>query len=69
MHNLPDIIEDPEENIKASDIVIEKYDNMIFNPIRFQNNRKDEELMHASKCILNLPTSSLHLCSPFQQNR
>ena len=27
------------------------------------------ELMHASKDILNLPTSSLHLCSPFQQNR
>ena len=26
-------------------------------------------LMHASKGILNLPTSSLHLCSPFQQNR
>ena len=26
-------------------------------------------LMHASKAILNLPTSSLHLCSPFQQNR
>ena len=25
-------------------------------------------LMHASKGILNLPTSSLHLCSPFQQN-
>ena len=25
--------------------------------------------MHASKAILNLPTSSLHLCSPFQQNR
>ena len=24
--------------------------------------------MHASKGILNLPTSSLHLCSPFQQN-
>ena len=24
--------------------------------------------MHASKAILNLPTSSLHLCSPFQQN-
>ena len=44
MHNLTDIIEDPEENIKASDIVIEKYDNMIFNLIRFQNNRKDEEL-------------------------
>ena len=44
MHNLTDLIEDPEENIKASDIVIEKYDNMIFNPIRFQNNRKDEEL-------------------------
>ena len=26
-------------------------------------------LMHASKGILNLPTSSFHLCSPFQQNR
>ena len=26
-------------------------------------------LMHASKAILNLPTSSLHLCSPFQPNR
>ena len=26
-------------------------------------------LMHASKGILNLHTSSLHLCSPFQQNR
>ena len=26
-------------------------------------------LMHASKGILNLPTSSLHLCSRFQQNR
>ena len=26
-------------------------------------------LMHASEGILNLPTSSLHLCSPFQQNR
>ena len=25
--------------------------------------------MHAWKAILNLPTSSLHLCSPFQQNR
>ena len=25
--------------------------------------------MHASKGILNLPTSSLHLCSPLQQNR
>ena len=25
--------------------------------------------MHTSKAILNLPTSSLHLCSPFQQNR
>ena len=25
--------------------------------------------MHASKAILNLPTSSLHPCSPFQQNR
>ena len=25
--------------------------------------------MHASKAILNLPTSSLHLCSPLQQNR
>ena len=25
-------------------------------------------LMHASKGILNLPTSSLHLCLPFQQN-
>ena len=25
--------------------------------------------MHASKGILNLPTSNLHLCSPFQQNR
>ena len=25
--------------------------------------------MLASKGILNLPTSSLHLCSPFQQNR
>ena len=36
--------EDPEENIKASDIFIDKCDNMIFNPIRFQNNRKDEEL-------------------------
>ena len=24
--------------------------------------------MHALKGILNLPTSSLHLCSPFQQN-
>ena len=29
---------------------------------------KREEFMHASKAILNLPTSSLHLCSPFQQN-
>ena len=28
-----------------------------------------KQLMHASKAILNLPTSSLHLCSPFQQNR
>ena len=27
------------------------------------------QLMHASKTILNLPTSSLHLCSPLQQNR
>ena len=26
-------------------------------------------LMHASKAILNLPTSSLHLCSPLQQKR
>ena len=26
-------------------------------------------LMHMSKGILNLPTSSLHLCSPFHQNR
>ena len=26
-------------------------------------------LMHASKAILNLPTSRLHLCSPLQQNR
>ena len=26
-------------------------------------------LMHASKAILNLPTSSLHLCSPLQQHR
>ena len=25
--------------------------------------------MQASEGILNLPTSSLHLCSPFQQNR
>ena len=25
--------------------------------------------MHASKGILNLPTSSFYLCSPFQQNR
>ena len=29
----------------------------------------DASLMHASKGILNLPTSILHLCSPFQQNR
>ena len=27
------------------------------------------QLMHASKGILNLPTSSVHLCSPFQQDR
>ena len=36
------------------------------------NFRDDSDLcilMHASKGILNLPTSSLHLCSPFQQNR
>ena len=26
------------------------------------------KLMQASKGILNLPTSSLHLCSPFQHN-
>ena len=26
-------------------------------------------LMHASKGILNLPTSGSHLCSPFQPNR
>ena len=26
-------------------------------------------LMHESKGISNLPSSSLHLCSPFQQNR
>ena len=32
-------------------------------------NLKQNKLMHASKAILNLPTSSLHLCSPFQQNR
>ena len=25
--------------------------------------------MHTSNGILNLPTSSLHLCSPYQQNR
>ena len=30
---------------------------------------KELSLMHASKGILNLPTSSLHLCSPFQQIR
>ena len=29
----------------------------------------DNLFMHASKGILYLPTSSLHLCSPFQQNR
>ena len=29
----------------------------------------ERSLMHTSKGILNLPTSSLHLCSPFQQNR
>ena len=29
----------------------------------------DKEFMHASKAILNLPASSLHLCSPLQQNR
>ena len=34
-----------------------------------RSKRKFCWLMHASKAILNLPTSSLHLCSPFQQNR
>ena len=31
--------------------------------------RRKCSLMHASKAILNLPTSSLHLCSLLQQNR
>ena len=42
VHDLAGIIEDSEKNMKVSDIVIDKYDDMIFNPIRFQNKRKDE---------------------------
>ena len=36
MYNLTDKIEKREENIKASDIIIGKYNNMIFDLIRFQ---------------------------------
>ena len=39
------------------------------NKNKNKNKTKTNTLMHASKAILNLPTSSLHLCSPFQQNR
>ena len=40
------------------------------NPNKIENAvLKIEVLMHAPKSILNQPTSSLHLCSPFQQNR
>ena len=35
----------------------------------FRGRPDQTSLMHASKAILNLPTSSLHLCSPLQQNR
>ena len=40
-----------------------------FNILRTKKMFLAALLMHASKAILNLPTSSLHLCSPFQQNR
>ena len=52
--------------------------NVLYTSLQFSNNsvansKKITKMkrcifMHASKGILNLPTSSLHLCTPFQQN-
>lgn len=53
-----DQINDPEENFNASDIIIDKYDNMMFNPIRFQNNSKEDDFIetnHVSKCNYMTP--------------
>ena len=59
MHDLTDIIEDSGKIITASDIDIKKYKNLIFNPIRFQNSRKDEELNETTndvpKCNYLIP--------------
>ena len=44
-----DVISDPEDTIQASDIDIDKYDKIMFNPIRFQNSNKDDEFMGKSK--------------------
>ena len=46
-------------------------DIIVFRPMVEQSTLQQLNFiifMHASKAILNLPTSSLHLCSPFQQN-
>ena len=42
-----------EENDLVSDIEIDKYDSMVFNPVRFQSTTKDEiphEMSHIPKC-------------------
>ncbi len=47
------ILANQNENTTAKDIILEKYDNMIFNPIRFQSNTKDEEhieMNHVPQC-------------------
>ena len=47
------ILSNRNENTTAKDIILEKYDNMIFNPIRFQSNTKDEEhieMNHVPQC-------------------
>ena len=48
--------------------IISKLRKIVFKKNSFEASCP-RNLMHASKDILNLPTSSLHLCSPSKQNR
>ena len=52
--------------------VCDEYDTINFKGLSFANPLFYKDWLsnaRVAKGILNLPTSSLHLCSPFHQNR